>query len=90
MRVDAYLKVNQMYQSNKVKKSVSTEKEVGSDTFEMSTVGKDFQIAKQSIANSPDVREDRIKEIKNAMESGSYSVSIKELADKLVNNYFGE
>lgn len=90
MRIDAINKVSQLYNTGSVK---STAKKTGSnfnDSLEISQTGKDYHIAKQIIANTPDVREDKVKAIKEGLASGTYNVSMEEVADKIVNRFFDE
>lgn len=47
-------------------------------------------MAKQIVAKTPDVREDKISEIKKRMEAGTYKVSNRDFAEKVVNRYFDE
>ena len=51
-------------------------------------MGKDYQIAKNAVAAAPDVREDKVNAIKQALASGTYNVSMEEVADKLINSSF--
>ena len=90
MRIDAYNQVAQIYQTNKAKTTAEkTEKTSAfSDALQLSQTGKDMQVAKQAVKDAPDVREDRVNEIKSKLASGTYNVSGEEIADKLVNNYF--
>ncbi len=85
MRIDALNKINEIYKSSSVK---STSKAKGSsfnDMLEISQTGKDYQIAKQIVARTPDVREAKINEIKERMQAGTYNVTIEDVADKLIN-----
>lgn len=89
MRIDAYLQVNQLYQSTKPKKADSAQKSSGaSDKFEMSSFGKVLQVAKQAVSDAPDVRTDKVNELKAAIASGTYDLSMDRLAEKLTNKYF--
>lgn len=88
MRVDAINHVSQLYQSTKTK-SVDRSKEVSKrDAYEISQSAKDYQVAKNAIAESSDVREDRVAEMKEALASGTYNVSSQEIAEKMVSSYF--
>lgn len=90
MRIDAFNKVSQLYNTGSVK---STAKATGSsfhDKLEISQTGKDYHTVKQALANMPDVREDKVADIKEKMASGTYDVSMEEVADKLVNRFFDE
>jgi len=85
MRIDPFNKVAQIYQANKPKKTNTTEKKSFSDSLELSRAGKDFQVAKSAVAAASDVREDKVAQIKAQMEAGTYSVSPKDIAEKLVD-----
>ncbi len=90
MRIDAFNKVSQLYNSNSVKGTAKTKGSSFSDKLEISQTGKDYQIAKQIVARTPDVREATVNDIKQRMEAGTYNVTIKDVADKLVDEYFSE
>ena len=89
MRIDAYNAVNQVYQTNAQTKKVVTDKKVSSDKLEISQTGKDIAVAKNAIAEAPDVREDRVESIKRQMAEGTYSVSLEDVADKMLDSMFG-
>ena len=88
MRVDAYNKISQVYQTSAVKKTMKTAGAVTSDQLEISRTAKDYQVAKQAVANIQDVRTDKVNDIKNRIESGTYNINMEEVADKLVESYF--
>lgn len=90
MRIDAFNKVSQLYNTNSTKSTAKVKGSSFSDKLEISQTGKDIQVAKQIVAKTPDVREDKINEIKRQMEAGTYQINIKDVADKLVNQYFDE
>ena len=86
MRIDAFNKVSELYKSSNVKSTVKAKGSSFSDKLEISQTGKDYQVAKQIVARTPDIREDRVNDIKQRMESGVYNVSAEEVADKLIEN----
>lgn len=87
MRIDAYNQISQVYQANR-KPTVSKAKSVyGSDKVEISQFGKDFQIAKQAVADAPDVRADKVAEVKAKLDAGTYNVSADDFAAKLAEKY---
>lgn len=88
MRIDAYNKVSQMYQANKAYTVESAKKTGKSDQLEISQTGKDYQTVKQAVAGAEEVRMDKVEEIKKRLASGTYDVSMSEVADKLLDNYF--
>ena len=86
MRIDAFNKVSELYKSSNVKSTVKAKGSSFSDKLEISQTGKDYQVAKQIVARTPDIREDRVNDIKQRMEAGVYNVSAEEVADKLIEN----
>lgn len=90
MRIDAFNKVSQLYKTNNVKSTAKSKGTSFSDTLEISQTGKEYQVAKQLVAKTPDIRETKVNDIKERMEAGTYHVGIKDVADKLVDEYFGE
>lgn len=88
MRVDSINKVGQIYQKSNVKNNIKSVKNVSSDSIEISSIGKDMQIAKKAVNEAQDVRWDKVNDIKNRMKSGTYNVSCEEVADKMVKSYF--
>jgi negative regulator of flagellin synthesis FlgM len=90
MRIDAFNKISELYRASNVKSTAKTSGSSFSDKLEISQTGKDYQIAKQVVARTPDIRESKINEIKQRMEAGTYNIGAEEVADKLVEHYFDE
>lgn len=88
MRVDAYNKISQVYQTSAVKKTAKAAGNTASDQLEISRTAKDYQVAKQAVAGTQDIRTDKVNDIKKRIESGSYNISMEEVADKMVESYF--
>lgn len=89
MRIDGINKINQAYKINSTKK-VEKAKKVNNDkdSLAISDHARELQIAKKAVKNAPDVRMDKVNDIKKRLESGTYNVSAEEVADKIVDNYF--
>ena len=87
MRIDAMNQVSQIYSANRTKKTANSNALSFADTLELSQAGKALQVAKAAVAAAPGVREDRIAQIKAAMENGTWSVSDNDLADKLLDSF---
>ena len=88
MRIDALNHVSRLYQQSKPTKNVRTEKKYAKDEFQISQTAKDYQIAKQAVKDTEDVREDKVNKYKDAIASGTYNVSSQEIAEKMVSKYF--
>jgi negative regulator of flagellin synthesis FlgM len=56
-----------------------------SDTVEISNRSRDLARARQAVDAAPDVRADRVAEIRKRIEDGTYSVSPELLAHKLLD-----
>lgn len=88
MRIDAYNQISQVYKTNnsgRVKKTDSAA--YSRDEVQISSVGRDYQIAKQAVAEAADIREDKVAELKAKVQSGNYSVDTADFASKLMENY---
>ncbi len=54
------------------------------DKVEISDKAKDFQVAMQAIKKLPEVRQEKIDGIKNAIKAGTYNPSAEEVVDKML------
>lgn len=88
MRIDAYSKIGQLYQASTAKPTAKQSKTAKSDKIEISDFGQSLAIAKQAVNDAPDVRMERVAELKAQISSGNYHVSSEEIADKMVGQYF--
>jgi negative regulator of flagellin synthesis FlgM len=90
MRIGTYNRVNQVYSANSTKKSAtsgSTGNASFMDHISLSTTGKDMQVAKNALAKTPDVREDKVNDIKEQLENGTYNVDPEAFASKLLSAF---
>lgn len=87
MRIEAYTQVQQLYNTNGTKQVKSKSEKSFSDQLQISSVGKDIQVAKQAIANAPDVRTDLVNDIKERIDNGTYNVDEQSFAEKLFARY---
>ena len=55
------------------------------DNVKISEVGKDFAIAQKAMRDIPDVRQDKIDEVKAKMENGAIkNVKVNDIAEKIM------
>lgn len=87
MRIDAYNQVSKIYQTSNKMKSQKLSQTSARDKVEISSFGKAYQVAKSAVNEAPDVREDKIADIKARIDDGTYEVSSEKFADKLLENY---
>ena len=87
MRIEAYNQVQQMYQSQKINRTQKTNVVSVKDKVQISSFGKDIQVAKSAVAGAPDIREELTAPIKERMQNGTYEVSNECFAAKLLSKY---
>lgn len=56
------------------------------EKVDISTLAKDIQKAKAVIAETPDVREERVQELKAQVDKGTYRVDSEKLAQAMVKD----
>ena len=89
MRIEAYNQVAQLYQTSNTKNTSAASKanSMGRDQVQISSTGKDYQVAKAAVSESADIREDLVADIKARIKAGTYDVSTDDFAEKLLSNY---
>lgn len=65
-------------------KIAKTEKSSKLDELNLSTQGQDVQTAKKAISQLPEVRGEKVAQIKQAVKCGTYDVSGDEIAEKML------
>lgn len=91
MRIDAYNQIASAYKLNKPKKADTfTKNSKVNDIVEISDAAKVFQVTRTAVANASEVREDKVAKLKAQVEAGTYSVSGRMIAEKLVEGYFSK
>lgn len=88
MRVDAVNQISQIYKPSSAKKVNKAGAVSNKDAYEVSQFAKEYQIAKNAVSKTSDIREDKVAEIKEALASGTYNVSAQEIAEKMVSRFF--
>ena len=56
----------------------------------LSQASKDLRLANETIASAPDIREDKVDEIRDKIESGTYRIDNQAVADKMVGSFIDE
>lgn len=86
MRIEAYNQVAQLYQTSNTKNTAPTSNtsKMGRDQVQISSAGKDIQVAKKAVSQASDIREDLVADIKKRMKDGTYEVSTDDFASKLL------
>ena len=58
------------------------------DIVAISNEAKDFQAIRRVLSKTPDIREDKVEELKEKINAGTYAVSDTALADKMLKGLF--
>ncbi|MCR5640896.1 MAG: flagellar biosynthesis anti-sigma factor FlgM [Lachnospiraceae bacterium] len=88
MRVEAFNSIAQVYKPNKTtgKNDVTKVSAMKRDDVQISSFGKEIQVAKQAVADASDIREDLVAEMKQKY-SGDFQVDTGDFADVLLAKF---
>ena len=87
MRIEAYTQVQQLYKTSTTKAGTAKKSKSASDQLELSTMGRDYQVAKQAAMAAPDVREEVVTPLKKSINAGTYQISAESFANKLLEKF---
>lgn len=89
MRIDAYSQIQQMYSASKPANKVASAPKGASfkDKLDISNAGKDLQVAREAVAQAPDVRMDKVEQYKSMIANGSYNVSSEDFAERMLEKF---
>lgn len=60
------------------------------DRAELSAKALDHQKLREAVLKTPETRDDRVQQIKEAIDKGSYSVSAEDVAEKMLEQLLGD
>ena len=87
MRINSISQVSQLYHNNQVARTKGNSSVSPKDAVSISSMGMDYQVAKSAVANTPDIRQDKVDALKQQINDGSYNVSGESFAEKLLATY---
>ena len=87
MRIEAYTQVQQLYNATKPAKLQGKAHVSATDRIQISSIGKDIQIAKSAVAAAEDIRSELTAPIRAGIANGTYHVSGESFAEKLMKQY---
>jgi negative regulator of flagellin synthesis FlgM len=86
---DAAVQALQQYQKIDKVQNESNPKVDGSaapeEKVNLSTKARDIQQLKDAVSQLPDVREDKVRELKDQVDRGAYDVNGQKIAEKMVS-----
>lgn len=82
-----FSKISELYNKNKKITKTNNISEIKNkkDVVSISDTAKDFQTLLEEVRKTPDVREEKINELKAKYKKGNYNVSPKEIANKMIS-----
>lgn len=86
MRIDHVNNIYEIYKKQSLSKIKEPAKVQKKDEVALSVMARDFQTAQKVLSTTPDIREDKVNEIKAKIKSGTYNVSAEEVADKILSS----
>ncbi|MBT8332501.1 MAG: flagellar biosynthesis anti-sigma factor FlgM [Deltaproteobacteria bacterium] len=86
VNIEAY--VNQVQEKDKVDAAAEQpEKQQNkADTVALSSAAKNIQEAQKQLEAIPDVREDKVAQLKEQIENGTYEMDAEKIADKMLKD----
>lgn len=87
MRIEAYTQVQQLYNTNKAVRTPAGQNAGASDKIQISSIGRDIQVARAAVDASSDIREELIAPLRAGIENETYHVSGESFAEKLLQQY---
>jgi negative regulator of flagellin synthesis FlgM len=89
IQVDAY--VNQVHDKNKAGPAEEKAENAAAktDTVVISDAAKRIQEARAQLDEIPDVRADKVTELRNQIQNGSYEINAEKTAEKLLKEHLG-
>lgn len=87
MRIDAVKNVYDAYNNKHITPSKKVTNVAGRDKVELSNEAKDFSSVFKKALEAPDVREEKIADIKARIDAGTYSVTGEDVAKKIMTQF---
>ncbi|MCL1988378.1 MAG: flagellar biosynthesis anti-sigma factor FlgM [Firmicutes bacterium] len=87
MKINTIYAAQAVYQTNSKTRKSNAAASNAQDNLSISGQAEDYQIARRAISQLPDVRENRVAELKSLIESGQYSVNASAIANKILQNF---
>lgn len=88
MNISKVYNIFDVYKTQRIQpKSRISRAEEKLDSIAISSQATDMQSVKKALDGIPDVRMDRVNEIKSRIDNNQYFVSSQDIADKLMKNF---
>lgn len=85
MRINSVNNIGNVYKTKKSSKAYgASETTSGKDQVTFSSFAKDLAVAKKAVDKTPEVRMEKVNDIKAQIQAGQYNISASQVADKLL------
>jgi len=86
MRINGVNNVGNVYKTKRASKAYSGSSVApAKDEVSFSDIAKDLAVAKKAVDTTPDVRMEKVNDIKAQIQAGQYNISASQVADKLLS-----
>lgn len=86
MKINSLEHVTSVYNSQKSVTSKTKNAVNKKDELLISSEAKDIQLAYKLVKQVPDVRQEKVDQLKNQIQTGTYNVKLEEIVDKMINS----
>lgn len=80
----------QKTQAHRVDEVKQNRPSLGSDQVSLSPESKELQAVRQAVAQAPEVREEKVAELREAIKSGTYKPTGAEIAERMLARSLAE
>ena len=86
VNIDAYVNTVQEKDKADAAAQQQEQQQAKADTVVLSNAAKDIHKAQRQLAAIPDVREDKVAQLKEQIENGTYEIDEEKIADKMLKD----
>lgn len=86
MKISNILQVTSLYKNNKLSKTKENSVKSAKDDLNISSKALDYQTVLNAISKTPDIREEKVNDIMERINNGTYNISSEEIANKILSN----
>ncbi len=86
MKINSLDHIMNVYNNQKRVTGGTKKTEIKKDELLLSNEAKDIQYAYKLVRQAPDIRKEKVQQLKNQIKTGTYNVNLEEVAEKIVSS----
>lgn len=86
MKISNILQVSNIYKNNTKLKNKKSLESTKMDNLNLSSEALDYQKILTAVNKAPNIREDKINDIMERINNGTYKISSEKIAEKILSN----